>query len=149
MEGNKTLLMLVGFPRSGKTTWASQKRCPIVNPDAIRMALHGRAFVADAEPMVWAIARYMVKALFLAGHNEVVLDACNNSRKRRDPWKDVEAWSRYFIIFATPASVCRDRVEDGENADGLREAIDRMNDQHEPVTAVEGPFLRVEYQPSN
>lgn len=133
----KLLIMLVGFPRSGKTTWALKQGYPIVNPDAIRLALHGKSFIGDAEPMVWAIARYMVKALFRAGHIRVILDACNNTRKRRDPWAD-DAWERKFMVFDTALELCRDRVEEGENADGLRGAILRMDEQHEPVEEDEG-----------
>ena len=109
MEPAKILIMLVGLPRSGKTTWALKQECPIVNPDAIRLALHGQAFIGDAEPMVWAIAKYMVKALFLAGHEKVILDACNNTCKRRDPWES-ESWVREFVVFATPKETCLRRV---------------------------------------
>ena len=143
------LIVLVGLPRSGKTTWAKKQRHPIVNPDAIRLALHGKLFIGDAEPMVWAIARYMVKALFLAGHETVILDACSNTRKRRDPWAD-DAWARKFVMIDTSAEVCVKRVLDryglvGEGgptdstldnraiAKNLIEAIGRMAEQHEPV----------------
>ena len=133
------LILLVGLPRSGKTTWAKKQRHPIVNPDAVRLALHGKTYVQEAEPMVWAIVRYMVTALFTAGHETVILDACNNSRKRRDPWVD-GGWFREFVIFRTEPSVCLSRVpEDDDNAEGLRSAIERMAEQHEPVEHDEGP----------
>ncbi len=80
---NKVLVMMVGFPRSGKSTAARQlatiHNAPIVCPDEIRYALHGEDYIADREPEVWQIAHVMVKALFNAGHQNVILDACNNT----------------------------------------------------------------------
>lgn len=138
------LILLIGLPRSGKTTWAKKQKHPIVNPDAVRLALHGKAYLALAEPMVWAIVRYMVTALFTAGHETVILDACNNSRKRRDPWGG-GAWSREFVVIRATPSECLARVpEDDENAEGLRAAIERMAEQHEPVEYDEGPVSYVE-----
>jgi len=37
----KILILTVGLPRSGKSTWAAKKGFPIVSPDAIRLAMHG------------------------------------------------------------------------------------------------------------
>lgn len=37
--------------------------------------------------MVWVIAEIMVKALFKAGHNVVIVDATNNTAKRRVFWE--------------------------------------------------------------
>lgn len=134
MEEN-LLIMLVGLPRSGKTTLAKKAGHPIVNPDAIRLALHGHAYIQDAERFVWATAHLMVKALFKAGHPTVILDACNNSRKRRDDWKN-KTYRRIFWVIPTPADVCRGRV--GESDEPLLEVIDRMESQHEPVDPEEG-----------
>lgn len=52
-----TLVLMVGLPRSGKSTIARSGRVPIVSPDAIRLALHGQPFIASAEPTVWATAK--------------------------------------------------------------------------------------------
>lgn len=154
-KSGNSLIMLVGLPRSGKTTWAKRQGLPIVNPDAIRLALHGHAFIKAAEPIVWAVARYMVVALFGAGNKTVILDACNNTQKRRGSWKD-DAWSREFKVFMTPKDVCIARVRDGcgrfgeggptdstlDNlyiAKNMISAIERMAEQHEPVDSTEGP----------
>ena len=85
----RRLHMLVGLPRSGKTTWALSTGWPIVNPDAIRVAIHGQRFLATAEPLVWAIAKTMVRSLFLAGHSRVVLDATNVTAARRAEWEGI------------------------------------------------------------
>lgn len=129
MSQEKTLLCTVGLPRSGKTTWAQKQNLPIVSPDAIRLALHGQRFIAEAEPYVWAIAKTMVRALFLAGHKIVILDATNGTRKRRDEWQSKE-WKTYFKVIDTPANVCLDRAR-AEGDEYIMPVIERMAVQHE------------------
>ena len=80
------LILMVGLPRSGKTTWAKQQGFPIVNPDSIRLATHGQRFYGPAEALVWAFAYLMVDSLFRAGHETVIVDATNVSEKRRSEW---------------------------------------------------------------
>jgi len=86
----KRLILLAGLPRSGKSTiaksWAEKFQAVIVNPDSIRLAVHGQPFIAEAEPFVWAIAYAMAEALFIAGHDIVVVDATNTNEKARKPW---------------------------------------------------------------
>ena len=131
-----TLILTVGLPQSGKSTWARMQGCPIVNPDSIRLALHGKPFLPEAEQFVWAIAKCMVNALFLAGHETVVLDATNTTRKRRDEWKSSK-WMREYFEFERDPALCKQRAKqtaiDLEHLDGLLLAIDRMNEQYESV----------------
>jgi predicted kinase len=101
----KLLVATVGLPRSGKTTWARRQGVPIVNPDSIRLAIHGCRYVEQAEPLVWAIAKTMVRSLFLAGHDVVVLDACNVTRKRRQEWISNE-WRTLFKLVDADAEEC-------------------------------------------
>ena len=107
----KTLIMTVGLPRSGKSTYARKQGIPIVNPDSIRLALYGSGgkFIDDAEPMIWCMAKYFVKALFLAGHDEVILDATNLTKKGRDFWDDPN-WIRKFIRFDASKEECIKRA---------------------------------------
>jgi len=137
----KTLLLTVGLPHSGKSTWAKAKGLPIVNPDAIRLAIHGQAFVPDAEPIVWTVAKYMVRALFLAGHDTVILDATNTTRKRRDDWKSGH-WIRKYQIFSTDQDECVRRCHAaGSNRPDLIPVIDRMAANFEPVEDDEWDYL--------
>jgi predicted kinase len=127
------LIATMGLPRSGKSTWAKEfskaHGFPMVNPDSIRLALTGLPFVPEAERFVWATARVMVDALFLAGHATVILDATNTTRKRRDEWKS-KFWKTQFQVFDTKAETCRERA--GDNA-SLIAAIDRMAAAWEPL----------------
>ena len=127
----KTLVMTVGLPRSGKSTWAKGDGAPIVSPDAIRLALHGKAYISQAEPYVWAIARTMVASLFEAGHDKVILDACNNTRKRRDEWRSGR-WRRLFSDFHVSSAICIERAKH-DGRDDLVSVIERMAEQREPL----------------
>ncbi len=124
----KRLILKVGLPRSGKTTSARAQGFPIVNPDSIRLAMHGRRFYGPAEPMVWAHAFLMVEALFLAGHGTVIVDATNVSQKRRRQWEPVaercEAVIELDLIRTTP-EVCLERAR-AEGDDEIRPVIRRM-----------------------
>lgn len=134
----KTLVMTVGLPRSGKSTWARQQGCPIVNPDAIRLALHGQRFVASAEPVVWAVAKLMVAALFRAGHDTVILDATNTTKARRDEWISPEWAIRYHVV-PTPKDVCITRAL-AEYDTELVAVIERMAAQFDLLTETERRF---------
>ena len=104
------LILTVGLPRSGKTTWAKSTGFPIVNPDAIRVALHGQRFFAPAEPFVWACAYLMADALFKAGHETVIVDATNITAKRRDAWGRIDL--QYQLrVFETPPALCIARAK--------------------------------------
>lgn len=121
-----TLIMTVGLPQSGKSTWARKQGHPIVSPDAIRPSLHGQAYIQDAEPWVWTIARTMVQSLFAAGHDTVILDATSTTRERRDAWLS-DSWGLEFVVFCSRWRTCCARAI----ADGKPELVDvicRMND---------------------
>ncbi len=126
-----TLIMMVGLPRSGKSTRAKELGFPIVNPDSIRLALHGQPFVQSAEPLVWATAHLMVDSLFLAGHETVILDACNVTWRRRNEWKS-EQYQRVYEVIETDIAVCHDRAA-ACGQDYLHKVIDRMARDWESV----------------
>ena len=125
----KTLLMTVGLPRSGKSTWARQQNQPIVCPDAIRMALYGQAYVRTAEVIVWAHAKLMVASLFEAGHDIVILDATNTMSRYRDEWLD-DRWVIQYVLFSTRKDECIRRAID-TNQSYLISVIERMADNFE------------------
>jgi len=130
MSMNRLLLMM-GLPRSGKSTIAKKLDFPIVNPDAIRLALHGEPFIPEAEPMVWAVAQYMVRALFIAGHTTVIIDATNTTVKRRAMWIS-KMWETMYFPVDTAKEECLLRARESNRFD-LVEVIDRMFQQFEPV----------------
>lgn len=125
------LTVMVGLPRSGKTTQVKQMQSDgavRVSPDCIRLALHGQRYIASAEPVVWAVAQTMVRALFRAGHSWVVIDGTNTTRKRRAIWLSPE-WDTQFCLVKTPTHEC---VARAAGDDELITVIERMARQFEP-----------------
>ena len=118
------LILTVGLPMSGKTTWARSTGHPIVNPDSIRLAIHGQRFYGPCEPFVWAVAYTMVNALFKAGHQTVIVDATNNTAKRRAEW-----FNRFGNVklkfFHTLPEVCAERARQTGDAE-IIPIIERM-----------------------
>ena len=119
-----TLIMTVGLPRSGKTTWAKSSGFPVVNIDAIRLVTYGEVFIAEFESAIWATAKVMVKSLFVYGYSTVVLDACNITIFRRDEWID-SMWARSYALFKADSSICIQRAEEEKKFD-LVTVIKRM-----------------------
>jgi predicted kinase len=124
-----TLIMTVGLPRSGKSTWTRLQNLPIVNPDSIRLGLHGQRFIGQMEPYVWAIAQTMLRALFLAGHEKVILDATNTTKARREAWVSKD-WITLYKVVPTTVEECIRRAGDDTI---MVEVINRMATQFEPL----------------
>lgn len=131
----RLLIATVGLPRSGKTTWAKKQELPIVCPDAIRYALHGERYIQLAEDFVWATAKVMVRALFLAGHETVILDATNITKRRRDAWVSPD-WSLAFAPIPTSERVCLKRAKE-EGDTYIIPIIKKMAKEFEPLNLEE------------
>jgi predicted kinase len=131
----KTLILTVGLPRSGKSTWAKTTGLPMVNPDSIRLAIHGQPFLPEYEKQVWETARLMVNSLFIAGHDGVILDATSVKLKDRDKWKG-DFWTVKFKVFDTSKEVCLERAKK-EWQDYLLAVIERMAATYQPLDPME------------
>lgn len=130
---DKTLISMVGLPYSGKSTEAKkmseEHNAPIVCPDTIRIAIHGCKFIPDAEWLVWGTAKVMVKALFLAGHDTVILDATNITKARRDEWRS-KKWTGVWRIMETRKEECIERAKAWKD-DVILPIIEKMAEQYE------------------
>ena len=129
------LVMTVGLPRSGKSTWARSTQMPIVSPDAVRKAMHGQDYLSRTEPLVWGVARTMVHSLFGAGHEVVILDACSHTVARRNDWRS-QSWQRVFYPLCTDAAECKRRAT-ADCREDLLLVIERMEAAYEGLTGQE------------
>ena len=119
------LILTIGLPRSGKTTWARNSGYPIVNRDSIRLALHGQIYLAEAESMITAMEDYMVKALILAGHETIVIDATHITPTRRARWINPDRWELRYKVFPLPMEDCI-KLAKQDNRPELIPVIERM-----------------------
>jgi predicted kinase len=130
------VILMHGLPYSGKSTEArrlSKKYgWPIVNPDAVRVALHGSRFLAVMEPWVWLITFLMVKVMHLTGYDTVIVDACNNTRKRRDEWRRVSPEDVEILLVPvwTSSSECIERAAKNNDQEIIPQ-IGRMAQEYE------------------
>lgn len=138
----KTLIMNIGLPRSGKSTWSMKQDCPVVSRDAIRLAHHGEAFNPKCEEFITFIENLMVDSLFEAGHENIILDACHTSLRYRNRWRnrmngrDVQIVYNYFD---TDIDTCKKRaIATGQEY--LLPVIDRMHKAFVPLTKEERPY---------
>lgn len=127
----KKLIVLIGLPRSGKSSYAQKQGFPIVNKDSIRLALHGQRFLTESEEWVHVIAKTMVKSLFYAGHDTIVLDECNVTQKGREQWIDAK-WDVEFVEISTSEEECLRRAKE-DNDETIISVIERMSNEYEPL----------------
>jgi len=104
-----TLMILIGIPASGKTTFRKTLHgYKVVCPDEIRKQIFHTIFNKKVEPLVWKCVRLQVLT-HLRNRQNVVLDATNLVSPYRTRFlKIAEKYKArtYAIIFDTPLRVC-------------------------------------------
>lgn len=125
---SKTLIAMMGLPRSGKSTiskeLAKSVGAPIVNRDAIRLAVHGQRYQPVAEPLIKTLDLYMIRSLFLAGHEVVICDETNYSEEARAHVSNGD-WEVEWYPVLTHPDICKERALATDQSD-LIPVIDDM-----------------------
>jgi len=124
----KTLILTIGLPQSGKSTWAQKQGHPIVNRDSIRLAFHGHAYIQESEPVISVFEEYMVKSLFIAGHDTVIVDATHLRPEYIERWQKSKLWEVQFEYFTgVPVEECIRRARENGREE-LIPVIKRMSE---------------------
>ena len=141
----KLLICTMGRPRSGKSTWCEEqlkKGYPVVCPDTIRLALHGKPMDWKREATVWTIAKTMVKYFFEQGYKVVIFDATNyRCKNRREPkkWAKEIGCDIKFKVFDVTREVCIERALTNGRED-LIPVIERQSELWTPLNESEKAF---------
>ena len=132
------LICMMGLRRSGKSTWVRTQGLLVVNRDAIRAALQGEGFLASAKPWVILLNRTTVRALSLAGHSTIILDATNLTLERGSRWNSPN-WQIVYKVMETPKEERSCRPVADHDAT-IQVVIHWMADEMQSLGAEEGAY---------
>lgn len=117
MEDRPRVVLLVGLPGSGKSTWARQQGTAVIATDDIRYLLSDDASNQTIHRAVFATLRYLVRRRLELRRPVTYVDATNLTLWERRTYirlghlydARVEA-----VFFDTPIEVCRERNRNRE-----------------------------------
>lgn len=131
MDVGYQIILTIGLPRSGKSSWAVKAGMPIINRDSIRKAIGGSIRYFEEEDRVSEIENIMAKSLFYAGHKQIIVDATHIKLKHRLPWIEIakelnsQVW---YKIFPFNLDLCIQRAINDfpKEADNFIKVIENM-----------------------
>ncbi len=113
----QTIVVLVGLPASGKSTWLERRGVAALSSDFLRVLLADDATDQSIHRQVFAALRYLARARLRIGRRLVYVDATHLTPRERRPW--IEMARRYgsrveALYFDTPIGEClrRNRMRD-------------------------------------
>jgi len=138
------LVILVGLPASGKSTWAQKQALPILSSDAVRVLLTGDVTHQGANRLIFQTLRQLAAARLQAGMEVTCIDSTALTQWERRCWvrfaqlHNCEAEAVYFDV---PLAECKRRnaARDRVVPDPV---MDLMAARLQPPDAAEG-FSRI------
>lgn len=138
------VVLLIGLPGSGKSSYCQRHRLPTLSSDGLRLAILDDAGEQRQPELVFGALRYLLRARLRAGRPQTYLDATSLSRDERRPWLAIAADFSYpagALFFDVPVEVCARRNRQRALAGGLEvpeAALARMAAKLRPPTLAEG-----------
>ncbi len=144
--GVPCLIVLVGPPGSGKTTWARRegRGAVHVSQDDLIDAITPDGFNHVYRPVYLQAEDAVARAALAAGHT-VIVDRTNRTRAHRQRWLRIaaeEACPAIALVMTAPEALCRRRNAGRSMRRVSDERMERMFAALEPVSPDEG-FVRI------
>ncbi len=80
------MILLIGIPGSGKSTWAGAQGCTILSSDEMRLTLSGDENNQTIHGKVFGAMRHLLRARLEIGASPTIIDATNLRRRDRKVW---------------------------------------------------------------
>lgn len=137
------LLMLIGIPGSGKSSWLNTpwskqyfKDFILLSPDALRKQLCGNVSDQSANIQVWAEVKEKASS-FLSKGTSVIIDATNvNTKYRREFISGLPPCKMVAKFFEELPHICCNRVNGA-----IEKGEDRANVPEEVIYRMYGEYL--------
>lgn len=141
MKPEPRLILLVGLPGSGKSTWAREQALPTLSSDAIRGLLADDETDQTIHQRVFATLRFLIRQRVAIGREVTCVDATHLTPKERRPYFRIKGCQVEAVFFNTPVAVCQARNQGRDRVVPAR-VIDAMAKKLVPPSLREG-FARI------
>ena len=107
-----SVVLLVGLPGCGKSTWVAQQGAVALSSDVVRELLADDATDQTINARVFSTIRYLLRQRLSIGRPVTFIDATHLTPEERRPYVEIAAWygaDLEAVFFEVPTEVCVQR----------------------------------------